>query len=104
MLDVPCSGLGTLARHPDARWRVSLDQIEILIQLQRNILEATFPLLSSGGLLVYSTCTIHPKENTQQISDFISRHPSIQLISEKQIWPGLDNFGDGFYAAVLQIN
>ncbi len=103
LLDVPCSGLGTLARHPDARWRISPEQIDELVIVQTKLLEGLLPLLSPGGRIVYSTCTIHPKENINQIEQFLSRHPELILLEEKQTWPDLDRGGDGFYAASLEI-
>ncbi len=102
LLDVPCSGLGTLSRHPDARWRVSLEKIEELKVLQAKLLQGVFPLLAPGGRIVYSTCTIHPEENTFQIEKFVSRNSELDLLNEKQIWPEIANSGDGFYAATLQ--
>ncbi len=101
LLDAPCSGLGTLARNPDARWRMSPAKIYDLVQLQEKLLEGVIPLLSVGGRLVYSTCTIHPKENSLQVNKFISITPGIKLTYEKQIWPDDSVKGDGFYAAVI---
>ncbi len=101
LLDAPCSGLGTLARHPDARWRMSPSQIQELVGLQEKLLEGLLPLLSAGGRIVYSTCTIHPEENSRQIEKFMMRHPELSLVSQKQIWPDLEKPGDGFYAAVI---
>ncbi|AAP99468.1 MULTISPECIES: 16S rRNA (cytosine(967)-C(5))-methyltransferase [Prochlorococcus] len=101
LLDVPCSGLGTLARNPDARWRMSPSQIEGLIQLQFNLLEGILPLLKPGGRIVYSTCTIHPDENFRQIEKFVSMHQPLNLERQKQIWPGDAQGGDGFYAAII---
>ena len=103
LLDAPCSGLGTLARNPDARWRISPKKVSELINLQETLLEALLPLLSFGGRLVYSTCTIHPEENNIQIKKFIEKHPTIQLVEQKQIWPHSPQKGDGFYAAVMKL-
>ena len=70
LLDAPCSGLGTLSRHPDARWRITQDQIDELVVLQSDLLECLLPLLRSVGRIVYATCTIHPKENVEQIAGY----------------------------------
>ena len=60
LLDVPCSGTGTIRRHPDARWRMKLETINELVDLQDRILEAGRRLLPVGGVLVYSTCSLEP--------------------------------------------
>jgi len=101
LLDAPCSGLGTLARHPDARWRVSPDTISTLVPLQARLLDAMVPLLAPGGTLVYATCTIHPAENGERIASFLGTHPAFVLRHEEQRWPDPEG-GDGFYAAVIQ--
>ena len=101
LLDAPCSGLGTLARHPDARWRVSPDTISTLVPLQARLLDAMVPLLAPGGTLVYATCTIHPAENGERIASFLENHPEFVLRHEEQRWPDPEG-GDGFYAAVIQ--
>lgn len=100
LLDVPCSGLGTLSRHPDARWRVTASTVEELLPLQAHLLEAMLPLLAPGGRLVYATCTIHPAENGAQINKLVQEHADFQLESEQQSWPNPDG-GDGFYTAVI---
>jgi len=101
LIDAPCSGLGTLARHPDARWRVTQDNIQELVSLQSKLLNSLVPLLKSGGKLVYSTCTIHPDENSNQIKNFLKINSKFSLEYENQIWPGEEDNGDGFYIAVL---
>ncbi len=104
LVDAPCSGLGTLARHPDARWRITPKQVRELVALQANLLESLFFLLSPGGRMVYSTCTINPEENSTQIKDFLNRHRNLKLHYERQTWPNKDRAGDGFYAAVVDLN
>lgn len=101
LLDAPCSGLGTLARHADARWRLTPAAIDTLVELQQSLLAGVAPLLRPGGRLVYATCTVHPRENQQQIAAFLAAHPGWQLHLEQQLWPQPQG-GDGFYAAVLQ--
>jgi 16S rRNA (cytosine967-C5)-methyltransferase len=75
LLDAPCSGLGVIRRKPDLKWSKEAEMIEPLVQLQRELLEAAAPLLKPGGALVYSTCTIEPRENREQVEAFLSRHP-----------------------------
>ncbi|WP_115020004.1 16S rRNA (cytosine(967)-C(5))-methyltransferase [Synechococcus sp. UW140] len=101
LLDAPCSGLGTLARHADARWRVSAATVAELLPLQTRLLEAMLPLLAPGGTLVYATCTIHPAENGDRIKAFLEGHPELTLTQQQQRWPDPDG-GDGFYAAVIE--
>lgn len=101
LVDAPCSGLGTLARHVDARWRLEPAAIEELVALQRQLLEGLMPLLKPGGRLVYATCTVHPRENGELIEGFLAAHPGWLLLESWQLWPQ-PGAGDGFFAAALQ--
>ena len=103
LLDAPCSGLGTLARHPDARWRLDPAAIDGLVALQRQLLEGLWPLLKPGGRLVYATCTVHPRENGELVEAFSTERRDCTLQGRWQSWPGdLEGGGDGFFAAVLE--
>ena len=62
LVDPPCSGLGTLRTHPDLRWRATPQAIEALRREQEAIVAAAFSVLAPGGRLVYSTCTLSPRE------------------------------------------
>ena len=102
LLDVPCSGLGTLARHVDARWSLKPAAIGQLSALQNQLLEQGARLVRPGGRLVYATCTVHPAENRQLVDAFLGRHSSWRLHSEMlELWPSPEQPGDGFFAAVL---
>ena len=79
LLDVPCTGTGTLRRHPDARWRLSLETVERLARLQGKILQAGSRLVPRGGVLVYSTCTLEPEENQNQIEAFLLKNQEFSL-------------------------
>ncbi|MDH3225134.1 MAG: 16S rRNA (cytosine(967)-C(5))-methyltransferase RsmB, partial [Gemmatimonadota bacterium] len=79
LIDAPCSGTGTLRRHPDARWRVVPQDIVTLCSLQEAILEGCAPLVPTGGLLVYATCTLEDEENVSQLYRFLERHPGFRL-------------------------
>jgi 16S rRNA (cytosine967-C5)-methyltransferase len=79
LIDPPCSGLGTLQARPDLRWRVTAKDIEELAQTQMAILTAGAQALRPGGVLVYSTCTISPQENEQQIERFLARNSHFAL-------------------------
>jgi len=101
LIDAPCSGLGTLARNPDARWKITKKSIDQLITIQEKLLEKIVPLLNKNGLLVYSTCTICPLENNLLIDKFLKKNNKLELVFEKQILPNKDDSGDGFYAAIV---
>lgn len=101
LLDVPCSGLGVLRRNPDAKWKLSLEYIAKVQEVQQKILSDYSSMLKKGGLMVYSTCSILPSENADQVQRFISNHSeSFVLIEEKSVWPS-EGF-DGFYMAVIE--
>ncbi len=79
LLDAPCSGLGTLHRHADARWRQTPQTVEELSILQRELLEQTSTWVKPGGVLVYATCTLHPRENEQVMQGFLADRPEWQI-------------------------
>jgi 16S rRNA (cytosine967-C5)-methyltransferase len=95
LVDPPCSGLGTLQSHPDLRWRASPEAIETMAKAQHEILEAGAGALAAGGTLVYSTCTLSPRENEQQVAA-----TSLRLESDRLVLPHRDRT-DGFYIARL---
>jgi 16S rRNA (cytosine967-C5)-methyltransferase len=102
LVDVPCSNSGVLARRPEARYATGVD---CLVKLQRDILEDTLPWLTSGGLLVYSTCSVWPEENERQIKGFLDRHSDLALIEKRSILPDsvdLLGYHDGGYLAILR--
>ena len=74
LLDAPCSGLGTLHRHADARWRQTPDSVKELSILQKELISHTSTFVKQGGLLVYATCTLHPTENESVIESFITEN------------------------------
>jgi len=79
LIDAPCSGLGVLARRPDARWRKSLDQIEELSILQSDLLKTAALLVKAGGVIVYSVCTITHQEGIEVIEGFLQSNPEFVL-------------------------
>ncbi|MCH7562715.1 MAG: hypothetical protein IH968_02715 [Gemmatimonadetes bacterium] len=79
MLDVPCTGTGTLRRHPDARWRLSPEGLAGLVALQAEMLEAASDLVPPGGLLVYATCSLEEEENAAQVEAFLGVHPEFTI-------------------------
>ncbi len=86
LIDAPCSGLGTLNRHADARWRQTPETVAKLSQLQQEILAHTASWVKPNGSLVYATCTLHPAENESVIHNFLSQNPDWRVDS-----PGLDS-------------
>lgn len=74
LLDAPCSGLGTLHRRPDIRWRVTPETVQELSVLQEELLAEASTWVKPEGVLVYATCTLHPQENEQVIQSFLDRH------------------------------
>ena len=94
LLDVPCSGLGTLGRHADARWSLKAEMLAELVELQRQMLQQGAKLLAPGGRLVYATCTLHPAENQGQIQQFLQGQPQWQLLeTEQTFWPDAEHGG-----------
>lgn len=124
LVDAPCSGLGTLRRNPDLKWRQSLASIAELQAKQYSILCSAAKLLKVGGRLVYATCSILEQENQVIVNEFLKNHPHFELLDPKevlrgdfpmkddlpigaskdsmwwQLWPQLTET-DGFFAAIL---
>lgn len=102
LLDVPCSGLGTLRRNPDIKWKLTNLNLKRLKELQLELLDRYCNLLKKGGKMVYSTCSILPSEGEYQIRKFIEKQSdNFKLIDEKRYWPDEDNT-DGFYMALIE--
>ena len=79
LLDAPCTGTGTFRRHPDARWRLSPADLTLLAGTQRAMLRGAASIVSPGGLLVYSTCSLEPEENDAQVETFLAGHADFAL-------------------------
>jgi 16S rRNA (cytosine967-C5)-methyltransferase len=117
LVDAPCSGLGTLRRNPDVKWRMQPDAIAELNEKQSSILAGAARLVKNGGRLVYATCSILAEENEAIVERFLATHPAFQLVPMKQVLeeqriplemdtylkmlPHVHNT-DGFFAAVLE--
>ena len=113
LLDVPCSALGVIRRHPDIKWLRTLEQLNEIVKLQAQILENIWGYLKPNGILLYATCSITKRENSEQISNFLRNHPDAQYLkisdSDSVENPGIQNKpgknnGDGFYYAKLKKN
>ena len=101
ILDMPCSGSGTLRRQPDLKWRLSPDWLERLRATQREILSKYRELIAEGGEIIYATCSILPSENEDQIAWFIEAFPQWRLLDERVVSTAQTGF-DGFYMARLE--
>jgi 16S rRNA (cytosine967-C5)-methyltransferase len=127
LVDVPCSGTGTLARHPEIRWRLRPEQLPELHRLQVNILSKALASVAAGGTLVYSTCSLEPEENDEVIEQILREAASVRRVATSHaaavlgnyLAPGIeptrlfDDLGqfktfpgeqstDGFFAAVIE--
>jgi 16S rRNA (cytosine967-C5)-methyltransferase len=121
LVDAPCSGLGTLRRNPDMKWRQSPKAVQELTEKQTSILASAARLVKSGGRLVYATCSVLPEENEAIAQAFSAAHPNFEPLSAAdtltelkvanaaslcttdglylRLWPHL-HATDGFFAAV----
>jgi 16S rRNA (cytosine967-C5)-methyltransferase len=117
LVDVPCSGLGTLRRNPDLKWRQSPESVAELATKQAAILRAASRLIKPGGRLVYATCSLLPEENENQVTSFLNDRPDFHIVSAQDVLAGqhigldcgeyfrvdpLHHGCDGFFAAILE--
>ncbi len=104
VIDAPCTATGTLARHPDARWRLSADRLKKLTSLQQKILDGAAESTPRNGLLVYLTCSVEPEENEHQIEGFLRRNPGFQRDNpDLFLLPGTDRADGGFGARLRRV-
>lgn len=112
LLDAPCSATGVIRRHPEIKWLRSDEQVSAVVQTQASLLAALWPLLESGGILVYATCSILKRENSEQIQQFLHQHADARVEMPVVEWGTAGPFGcqimpgeaqmDGFFYAVLR--
>ena len=100
LLDAPCTGLGVLRRHPEAKWRVAESDVAPLALLQARLLRAVVDRLAPGGVLVYSVCTFTGEEGRDRIAALTAERPDLELVAELCTWPHRDS-ADAFFAAKL---
>jgi 16S rRNA (cytosine967-C5)-methyltransferase len=100
LVDAPCSNTGVMRRRVDLRWRLSPKDFSRMREEQLRILRATIPLLKSGGVLVYSTCSIEPEENEKVANAITQEFPFLRLVEQVSLLPFRDGF-DGAYSAKL---
>jgi 16S rRNA (cytosine967-C5)-methyltransferase len=101
LVDAPCSNTGVMRRRVDLRWRISPEEILRLQQTQLDLLKLAATKLKSGGVLVYSTCSLEPEENSEAVKEFLREHENFKLESERELLPFADNV-DGAYVAQLK--
>lgn len=100
LIDAPCSGLGTVRRDPDIRWRVAEAELPALAVTQRDLLDRAAGLVRPGGTLVYSTCSSEPEENQEVVAGFLAGHPEFAPVREHQTLPFRDGL-EAFFGSVL---
>jgi 16S rRNA (cytosine967-C5)-methyltransferase len=100
LIDAPCSNTGVMRRRVDLRWRISFDELARLHQAQSDLLKLAAPKVKPGGVLVYSTCSLEPEENSSVIQEFLKEHNQFSLEHERELFPFQDNI-DGAYIARL---
>ncbi len=100
LCDVPCSGLGVFAKKPELRYKNPADSAG-LPAIQLAITESASAYVKTGGLMVYSTCTLLPAENRENVDRFLAKHSEFELLRDRTLTPDVDGT-DGFYFAVLR--
>jgi 16S rRNA (cytosine967-C5)-methyltransferase len=106
LVDVPCSNSGVLARRPEARYAQSDAHLASLTKLQDQIMDDTADYLRPGGIMVYSTCSVWPKENEQRVQHFLRHRCGYELTTSQTTWPSMNvdpaRYHDGGYVAALR--
>jgi 16S rRNA (cytosine967-C5)-methyltransferase len=98
LVDAPCTGTGTLRRHPDGRWRIGPRDLVSLVGLQRELLLAAARIVRPGGLLIYATCSLEPEENEDQVEWFLALHEEFEPAPSDSVPPEVR---DGAWLRVL---
>jgi len=101
LVDAPCSNTGVMRRRVDLRWRIQPEEIERLRASQIDLLQQAATQVNPGGVLVYSTCSLEPEENSEVVKQFLSDHAGFKLESERELLPFVDNV-DGAYVARMK--
>jgi 16S rRNA (cytosine967-C5)-methyltransferase len=102
LLDAPCSNTGVMRRRVDLRWRIQPGEIERLRLAQLELLRQAAPRLKPGGVLVYSTCSLEPEENSGVVQQFLAEHPLFKLEEERELLPFVAGV-DGAYVAKIAL-
>ncbi len=102
LIDAPCSNTGVMRRRVDLRWRIQPDEIERLRATQLDLLHQAAARLKPGGILVYSTCSLEPEENSEVVKEFLREHKNFKLENERELLPFVDNVDGAFIAKLIQ--
>ena len=102
LVDAPCSNTGVMRRRVDLRWRISPEEISRLRQAQLDLLKLATTRLKSGGVLIYSTCSLELEENSEVVKEFLREHAGFKLESERELLPFADNVDGAFVAALVK--
>ncbi len=102
LIDAPCTGLGTIKRSPDLKWKLQPDFVQKVIDRQAQLLQSYSKIVKPGGKMVYATCSILPQENQEQIKAFLATEEgaNFSLVQDEKISPAKTGY-DGFYMALL---
>lgn len=98
LLDAPCSGTAVLAKRPDMKWRLTAQDIERMVSLQKSLLENAAKLTRPGGVLVYSTCSLESEENAGNIDVFLDTHPEFSEVRDNRYTELEAESGHGYLA------
>jgi len=101
LLDVPCTNTGVIRRRPDARWRFSIERLHTVRTTQSAILDVASTLLAKEGRMVYSTCSLEPEENRQQMEHWLNINKTFELVNSYALFPP-EAETDGAYAALIK--
>ncbi len=102
LIDAPCSNTGVMRRRVDLRWRIQATEIERLRATQLELLRQAASKLKAGGVLVYSTCSLEPEENSGVVKSFLAAHSDFELETERQLLPFVDGVDGAFVARLLR--
>ena len=104
LIDAPCSGLGTLKRSPDIKWKLKVNFLQKIKNTQQELLKNYSKMIKPGGKMVYATCSILPSENEQQIARFLATEEGAKFVlnKERKCSPAIDGY-DGFYMVQLEL-
>jgi 16S rRNA (cytosine967-C5)-methyltransferase len=114
LLDAPCTATGVIRRHPEIKWLRTAEQLKEVMLIQQRLLQRLWPLLKTGGILVYATCSILTEENRNQIKRFLASHDDAEDLAVdlpwgrdqgpgRQILPGEEEMDGFFYARLRKI-
>jgi 16S rRNA (cytosine967-C5)-methyltransferase len=87
LLDAPCTGTGVLGKRADLRWRRTPEDLEAIVKLQEELIEEAANMVKKGGRLVYSTCSLEPEENMEQVHKFLAKYDAFELDDLSEFLP-----------------